>query len=66
MKLKDLKPADFFTLCPMNGRTPKDSQVWIKSYYDREEKKFVCTNFADISHSRLLNGEKEVFQDMIF
>ena len=64
MKLKELKKGAWFTLKPIDH--PTDKQVFIKDDYCREERKYICGRFDDISYSRLLSGDKEVFTDFIF
>ena len=64
MKLKELKRGDWFTLKPIEN--PKESQVYIRDEYDRESKKYVCGKFSDISASRLLKGDTEVYTDFTF
>lgn len=67
MKLKELKnkqPDNWFTLKQIAH--PTDMQVWIKGEYDRTEKKYCCTCFGDISKSRLIDGNREVYTDFIF
>lgn len=64
MKIKDLKPGDFFTKKEISE--PNDSQVWIRGAYDRSEKKYECTRFDDISRFCYMAGAKEVFTDFVF
>lgn len=64
MKLKELKQGDWFTLKPIEE--PKASQVYIRGEYDRTEKKYDCGKFSDISYSRLLKGDTEVYTDFTF
>jgi hypothetical protein len=64
MKLKELKQGDWFTLKPIEN--PKESQVYIRGEYDRTEKKYDCGKFSDISYSRLLKGDTEVYTDFTF
>lgn len=64
MKLKDLKRGEWFTLKPI--AEPKESQVYIKDEYDRSEKKYLCGKFSDISASRLLKPDTEVYTDFTF
>ena len=64
MKLKNLKLHDFFTKKPIEN--PSDNQVWLKTYYDKSCKKFLCTRFSDINDTCLISGDKEVFVDFIF
>ena len=64
MKLKDLKKGDWFTL--KNISEPKDNQVWIKDEYDRSSKKYLCIRWSDISDSKEILGEKEVYTNFIF
>ena len=64
MKLKDLKIGEYFTLKPYSE--PTEKQVYIRGEYDRSEKKFECGKFCDISYSRLLKGDTEVYTDFTF
>lgn len=64
MKLKELKAGSWFTLKPIEE--PKESQVYIRGEYDRETKKYVCGKFSDISYSRLLKGDTEVYTAFTF
>ena len=64
MKLKELKVGSWFTLKPIED--PKASQVYIRGEYDRESKKYDCGKFSDISYSRLLKGDTEVYTDFTF
>lgn len=64
MKLKDLKLGEYFTLKPIEE--PKESQVYIRGEYDRSEKKYDCGKFSDISYSRMIDGNKEVYTDFTF
>lgn len=62
--VKDLKKGEWFTLKPIE--CPKDSQVYIRDEYCREEKKYICGKFSDISYSRLLKGNTPVYTYFIF
>ena len=64
MKLKDLKKGDWFTL--KNISEPKDNQVWIKDEYNRSSKKYLCIRWSDISDSKEISGDKEVYTNFIF
>ena len=64
MKLKDLKTGSFFTLKEISE--PSDFQVWVREYYDRENKVYVCHNYSDVNRFRSFKGDKEVFVDFIF
>ena len=64
MKLKELKIGEYFTLKPYSE--PKENQVYIREEYDRSERKYECGKFSDISYSRLLKGDTEVFTDFTF
>ena len=64
MKLKELKKGDWFTIRPI--KEPKEIQVYIRGEYDRTDKKYACGKFNDISASRLFDGNKEVYTDLIF
>ena len=64
MTVKQLKNGEFFTLKPI--AEPKESQVYIRGEYDRSAKKYECGKFSDISYSRLLKGDIEVYTDFVF
>lgn len=64
MKLKDLKIGEYFTLKPIEE--PTESQVYIRGEYDRTERKYDCGKFSDISFSRLLKGDREVYTEFTF
>lgn len=64
MKISQLKKGEWFTLKPI--AEPKESQVYIRGEYDRTEKKYVCGKFSDISYSRLIKGNTEVYTDFVF
>ena len=62
--VKDLKPGEWFTLKPIEE--PKESQVYIRGEYDRSERKYECGKFSDISYSRYLKGNTQVYTDFTF
>ena len=64
MKLKDLKKGDWFTL--KNFSEPKDNQVWIKNEDNRSSKKYLCIRYSDISDSKEVSGDKEVYTNFTF
>lgn len=64
MTVKQLKKGEWFTLKPISE--PKESQVFVRGEYDRTEKKYECGKFSDISYSRLLKGDTEVYTDFVF
>ena len=64
MTVKELKPGQWFTLKPIEE--PKQNQVYIRGEYDRTDKKYCCGRFDDISYSRMLNGNKEVYINFTF
>ena len=64
MKVKDLKKGGFFTLKPLEN--PKENQVYIRGEYDRSSKKYDCGKFSDISYSRMIDGNKEVYTEFTF
>lgn len=63
-KLKDLKRGDWFTLKPVPY--PSDRQVYERGEYDRAERKYCCGRRDDISYSRLLKGNTDVYTDFIY
>lgn len=64
MTVKQLKKGEWFTLKPISE--PKESQVFIRGDYDRSAKEYECGKFSDISYSRLLKGDTEVYTDFVF
>ena len=64
MKLKDLKIGEYFTLKPYSE--PTEKQVYIRGEYDRTERKYDCGKFCDISYSRYLKGDTEVYTEFTF
>ena len=64
MKLKDLKIGEYFTLKPYSE--PTEKQVYIRGEYDRTERKYDCGKFCDISYSRYLKGNTEVYTEFTF
>ena len=62
--IKDLKKDEMLTL--KNIEQPKESQVWLKSHYDKSTKKFVIYNFSDIGKSKLIDGSREIFTNFTF
>jgi len=64
IKLKELKKGEFFTLKPVEE--PKESQVFIKSDYDRSERKYWATKWTDIGDGKYVSGEREVYIDFCF
>lgn len=64
MTVKQLKKGEWFTLKPI--AEPKESQVFVRGEYDRTEKRYECGKVSDISYSRLLKGDTEVYTDFVF
>ena len=64
MKLKDLKPGDYFTKKPI--AEPKKHQVWIRQAYDCSTKKYEIVRWDDICDTQLMSGDKEVFTEFVF
>ena len=63
-KLKDLKQGEFFTRKPIEE--PKESQVFIKDFYVREDKKYFCTRWNNASDGIELKGDTKVYVDFYF
>lgn len=63
-KLKELKRGEWFTLKPVE--TPRESQVYIKSDYDRSERKYWATKWSDIGDGKYVSGDKVVYVDFEF
>ena len=64
VKLKDLKRGTWFTLKPVDN--PRESQVFIKSDYDRSERKYWATTWSDIGDGKYVSGDREVYIDFEF
>lgn len=62
--LKDLKIGEWFTLKPYEEA--KESQVYIRSDYDRSEKKYWATKFSNIGDGRYLKGTTKVYTEFTF
>lgn len=62
--LKDLKKGEWFTRKPIEQ--PKENQVFIKDFYIREDKKYCCIRWNNISDSIELKGNTKVYIDFIF
>ena len=61
--LKQVKPNDWFTLKPIPE--PKESQVWIKNFYNREDRTYTCTRY-DGGGERYFKGDRKVYVDFYF
>ena len=64
MKMKDLKPGEWFTLKPIQN--PRESQVFIRSDYDPSERKYWATKWSDIGDGKYIPGNREVYTDFEF
>jgi hypothetical protein len=62
--IRNLKKGEFFTLKPIEN--PKESQVWVKDSYCREDKKWTCIRFSDICTSKDLAPDKIVYTGFTF
>ena len=62
--VRQLKYGEYFTLREIED--PTEAQVWIRDEYDREEKAYLCYNFADTSKWRYLQGSKQVYDSEHF
>lgn len=45
---------------------PTEKQVWIRDEYDREEREYLCYNFADTSKWKYLKGDRKVYDSEHF
>lgn len=64
VKIKDLHCGLMFTFKPIDF--PRANEVWVKVDYDRSCRKYLCICYADISKSRFVSPDKEVFTDFTF
>ena len=64
VKLKDINKGVWFTRKPIEN--PKENQVYIKSTYIRENKKYSCIKYSDINSEIMLKGETIVYIDFTF
>lgn len=62
--LKNVKNGDYFTLRPVEE--PKETQVYVRSDYDRETKKYEIYKFVDMGDWRMMRGDRIVYVDFIF
>lgn len=60
MTIRELKKGDYFTLKPCKTE-PNESQIWVRDYYDRNEKKYYAYNYADVNRERCFKGDKIVY-----
>lgn len=65
VSIKDVKKGVYFTLKEEITR-PTESQVWIKSHYNREDKTYTIYNFADINKEKFIKANRKVQTDIIF
>ena len=63
--IKEVKKGEYFTL-KEEIKEPNESQVWIKSHYNREDKTFTIYNFADINKEKFIKANRKVQTDIIF
>lgn len=64
IKLKDVKQGEYFTRKPIDE--PKESQVFIRRHYIREDKKYFCERFCDMCDGIELKGNTTVYTDFYF
>lgn len=64
MKIKDLKQGELFTLKEI--AEPFDYHVWVRGYYDRSEKAYICHNFGDVNKFRSFKADRNVFTAFMF
>lgn len=62
--LKDLKKGEFFTRKPIEE--PKETQVFIRSEYDRGERKYEISRFSDFCDTAYLKGTTKVYTGFMF
>lgn len=62
--LKELKAGEWFTRKPIEE--PKESQVFIRRDYCRQDKKYSCERFSDMNSEIFLKGSTVVYTDFIF
>lgn len=63
-KVRDLKQGEWFTRKPIDY--PTERQVFIRDFYCREDKKFFCMRWTNISDGILLKGDTIVYTDFFF
>lgn len=47
-------------------KEPTDTQVWMIEEYDRSEKKYLLSNFADVCKCKYVKGDKVCFTEFTF
>ena len=63
-QLKELKKGEWFTLKPIEE--PNESQVWVKDFYNREDKTYTCHCSGDVNRERFFKATKEVYVGFTF
>ena len=64
VELKTLKSGEYFTLKPYDE--PRESQVYVKGYYEPSTKKYECFKFNDVNRYRYFSGKTIVYTDGTF
>jgi len=59
-ELKDLPKGEYFKL------SPSSQKVWIKEDYQRNIKKYSCSNALDINNERFFKSEQVVYVNFEF
>jgi hypothetical protein len=62
--MRELKIGDLFTRKAV--AEPKESQVYVRSGYDRTTKTFECYKWDDVNHVTRLRGDIKVHVDFVF
>lgn len=63
-RLDTLKRGTWFVLKPIEF--PKETQVFVRGEYSREDRKYFCGAWSDISRCKMLKGDTLVYTDFTF
>lgn len=64
VKISEVKKGEFFTLSPVEN--PRESQVFVRSFYDRSERKYFASRFSDIFSGRFFAPSRLVWVGFTF
>jgi len=67
LTIKELKQNEYFMFKAIGSdQVAKDSQVWIRETYCKEDKKYFVTNCADHNKTKLVDGSKKIFTSFTY
>lgn len=66
VRLDSLKKGEYFTLSNHDNQEVESWCVYVRGEYDRSTRKYICSSFDDVNHSRQFFGKTRVFVNFIF